>query len=84
VGGTCGRHETGEELYKVLVGKPEGRPRCKKDGMDLREIAWESVEWIHLANSCEYGDEPPISTIRQTNIIVAFCANTTLGRKYQQ
>jgi hypothetical protein len=32
--------------------------------MDLREIDWESVDWIQLAQdrevagSCEYGDEP--------------------------
>jgi hypothetical protein len=45
------------EVYNVLVGKPEGkRPlgrarRRWKDGirMDLREIGWGSVEWIHLA-----------------------------------
>jgi hypothetical protein len=49
----------GEErkLYKVLVGKPEGkrplgRPRRRwEDGirMDLREIAWRGVDWIRLA-----------------------------------
>jgi hypothetical protein len=49
----------GEErnVYKVLVGKPEGkrplgRPRHRwEDGirMDLREIVWGSVEWIQLA-----------------------------------
>jgi hypothetical protein len=45
------------KLYKVLVGKPEGkrplgRPRRRReDGirMDLREIGWGSVEWIQLA-----------------------------------
>jgi hypothetical protein len=44
-------------VYKVLMGKPEGkrplgRPRHRwEDGirMDLREIGWGSVEWIHLA-----------------------------------
>jgi hypothetical protein len=49
----------GEErkVYKVLVGKPEGkrplgRPRCRwEDGirMDLREIGWEGVDWSRLA-----------------------------------
>jgi hypothetical protein len=49
----------GEErkVYRVLVGKPEGkrplgRPRHRwEDGirMDLREIGWGSVEWIQLA-----------------------------------
>jgi hypothetical protein len=48
----------GEErkVYKVLVGKPEGRrplgrPRRRwEDGfrMDLREIGLEGVDWIRL------------------------------------
>jgi hypothetical protein len=50
---------TGEErkVYKVLTGKPEGkkpltRPRCRWEHgikMDLTEICWEGVDWIHLA-----------------------------------
>jgi hypothetical protein len=44
-------------VYRVLVGKPEGkrplgRPSCRwEDGirMDLGEIGWGSVEWIQLA-----------------------------------
>jgi hypothetical protein len=49
----------GEErkVYKVLVGKPEGkrplgRPRRRwEDGirLDLREIGLEGVDWIRLA-----------------------------------
>jgi hypothetical protein len=43
--------------YKILVGKPEGkrsfrRPRSRmKDniGVNLREIGWEIVDWIHQA-----------------------------------
>jgi len=44
-------------MYNVLVGKSEGRRplgrhrlRCEDNiGMDLREIGWESVNWIHVA-----------------------------------
>jgi hypothetical protein len=44
----------GRNVYRVLVGKPEGkrtlgRPRRRwEDGikMDLREICWGGVEWI--------------------------------------
>jgi hypothetical protein len=44
-------------VYRALMGKPEGkrplgRPRRRwEDGirMDLREIGWESVDWIQLA-----------------------------------
>jgi hypothetical protein len=49
----------GEErtVYRVLMGKSEGRrplgrPRRRWEGgnrMDLREIGWESVVWIQLA-----------------------------------
>jgi hypothetical protein len=60
----------GRKVYKVLVGKPEGkrppgRPRCRwEDGirMDLREIGLGGVDWIRLtqdrARHCECGDEP--------------------------
>jgi hypothetical protein len=45
--------------YKILVGKPKrkrplGRRRCRWDddnGMDLREIRREGVDWIHLAQN---------------------------------
>jgi hypothetical protein len=54
--GHVARVGEGRKLYRVLVGKPEGkrlleRPRRRqKDGikMDLREIGWGCVEWIHL------------------------------------
>jgi hypothetical protein len=47
----------GSKVYRVLVGKPEGkRPlerlrRRWEDGikMDLRQIGWEGVEWNRLA-----------------------------------
>jgi hypothetical protein len=47
----------GRSVYRILVGKPEGkrpleRPRRRwEDGIkiDLREIGWGCVEWIHLA-----------------------------------
>jgi hypothetical protein len=42
--------------YNILVGKPEGkrslgRPMCRWEDnirMDLREIRWEVVNWVHL------------------------------------
>jgi hypothetical protein len=44
-------------VYRVLVGKPEGkrplerpRRRCEDEiRMDLREIGWRSVDWIQMA-----------------------------------
>jgi hypothetical protein len=43
--------------YQILVRKPEGkrslrRPRHRWEyniKMDLREIGWEGVEWMHVA-----------------------------------
>jgi hypothetical protein len=55
--GHVARVKEGRNLYRDLVGKQEGkrpleRPRRRwEDGikMDLREIGWGGVEWIHLA-----------------------------------
>jgi hypothetical protein len=45
--------------YRILVGKPEGmrpfgRPRHEwedESRIDLREVGWECVDWLHLALS---------------------------------
>jgi hypothetical protein len=55
--GHVARMGEGRNACRVLVGKPQGkrpleRPRRRwEDGikMDLREIGWGGVEWIHLA-----------------------------------
>jgi hypothetical protein len=47
--------------YKILLGKPEGkrslgrhRHRCEDNiRIDLREIVWENVDWMHLAQDRE-------------------------------
>jgi hypothetical protein len=57
VGGTCGTHGEGRGVYRVLVGRPEGkRPRgrstrrCEDNiKMDLREIGIDGANWIRLA-----------------------------------
>jgi hypothetical protein len=46
--------------YNILSGKPEGnrplgRPRHRWEDnirMDLKEIGWEGVNWIHLTLFC--------------------------------
>jgi len=51
------RMGTPRNAYNILVGKPEGkrprgRPKCRcGDNMrlDLREMVWEGVTWMHLA-----------------------------------
>jgi hypothetical protein len=46
-------------VYRILVRKPKGkrplrkpRHRCEDNiRMDLTEVGWESVDWIHLAQN---------------------------------
>jgi hypothetical protein len=64
VGRTCGTHWRGQKVYRILVGKPEGRRplgrrrRRWEDGirMDLREIDWIQLtqdrgRWWSLVNT---------------------------------
>jgi transposase len=56
VGGTCGTHGEGRGVYRVLVGRPEGkrplgRPRRKRENnikMDLRDIGIDGANWVRL------------------------------------
>jgi hypothetical protein len=64
--GHVARMGEGTNVYRVLVGKPEGkrpleRPRCRwEDGikMDIEEIGWGGVEWIHLAQDRDHWRAP--------------------------
>jgi hypothetical protein len=57
MGGACGAHGGGERSYNILVGRSEGRrplirPRRRWEDnikMDLREIGFGNVDWIHWA-----------------------------------
>jgi len=47
--------------YNILIGKPEGKRLLGRSGriweynikMDLRDIVWEGVDWIHMAEDRE-------------------------------
>jgi hypothetical protein len=51
------RDHLGRNAYRILVGKPEGkrplgRPRRRwvdNIKMDLREVGWDRMDWIDLA-----------------------------------
>jgi len=55
--GACSTYEGEEKLYRVLLGKPEGkrplgRPRRRWEGnvkMGLQEVRCGVVDWIELA-----------------------------------
>jgi hypothetical protein len=55
--GHAARMGENRNAYRILVGKPEGkrplgRPRRRwvdDIKMDLREIGWGGIDWIHLA-----------------------------------
>jgi hypothetical protein len=57
VGWTCGTHGEGRVIYRILVGRPEGkrplgRPRRRWEvniKMDLRETGIDGANWIQLA-----------------------------------
>jgi hypothetical protein len=57
MGETCSTNGEKLNAYRILVGKPEGnrplrRPRHRwvdNIKMDLREIGWDGVDWIDMA-----------------------------------
>jgi len=57
MGGACSAYGGEERLYRVLVGKPEGkrplgRPRRRWEDnikMDIQEVECGVVDWIELA-----------------------------------
>ena len=57
MGWACGAYGLGEGVYRVLVGKPEGkkpleRPRRRRVDnirMDLQEVGCGYMDWIGLA-----------------------------------
>jgi hypothetical protein len=60
--GHVARMGEGRNVYRVMVGKPEGkrpldRPRRRWENgvkVDLREIGWGGVEWINLAQDRDH------------------------------
>jgi hypothetical protein len=57
MGRACSTNGEKRNAYRILVGNPEGkipleRPRCRwvdNIKMDLREIGWDGMDWIDLA-----------------------------------
>jgi hypothetical protein len=57
MGRACSTNGETRNAYRILVGEPEGkrplgRPRCRwveNIKMDLREIEWDGMDWIDLA-----------------------------------
>jgi hypothetical protein len=57
MGRVCSTNGEKRNAYRILVGNPEGkrplrRPRCRwvdNIKIDLREIGWDDVDWIYLA-----------------------------------
>jgi hypothetical protein len=57
--------------YRILVGKPEGkrplgRPTCRwvdNVNMDLREIGWDGMYWIDLAQDRDHQWSALVNTV---------------------
>jgi hypothetical protein len=50
--GPCSTNGEKRNAYRLLVGKPEGRPRPRwvdNIRMDYGEVGWGDVDWIGLA-----------------------------------
>jgi hypothetical protein len=62
-------------LYKILVGKPEvkrtlGRTRRRWEvafRMDLRDMWWEDVDWIHPAQGRDHW-QTPVNTVMKFGV----------------
>jgi len=59
MGGACSTYGGGEKLYRILVGKPEGKipleitRRRREDNikMDLQEVRSVVVDWIEMVQA---------------------------------
>jgi hypothetical protein len=52
MGRACSTNGETRNAYRILVGKPLGRPRRRwvdNINMDLGEIGWDGRDWIKLA-----------------------------------
>jgi hypothetical protein len=53
----CSTHVEIRSVYKILIGKPEGKKPVGRPGrrwvdnikMDIRETGLQGVDWLHLA-----------------------------------
>jgi hypothetical protein len=61
--------------YRILVGKPEGKsplqkPRCRwvdNIKIDLREIGWDDMDWIDLAQDKDHWGAP-VNTVMNLRV----------------
>jgi len=55
MGGGCSAYGEKRVLYRVSVGKPEGKRRRWEDNikMDLNELGCEGVDWIEQAQDMD-------------------------------
>jgi hypothetical protein len=53
MGRACGKNGAKRNVYRILVGKPDGkRPlgrQRQRVKMDLREIRWDGMDWTDMA-----------------------------------
>jgi hypothetical protein len=73
--GACSRNGEKRNAYRILVGKPEGkrpvgRPRRRwldNIKVDLREIEWDGVDWIDVAQDRDQW-RPLVNTVLNLRI----------------
>jgi hypothetical protein len=82
VGRTCGTNGEKRNVYRLLVGKPEGkrpqgRPRCRwidNIKMGLLEIGVSVVDWIGLAQD-RYRWRALVNSVMSLHIIIMIKLN---------
>jgi hypothetical protein len=75
MGGACSTNG-GRSAYRILVEKPEGkrplgRPRRRWEDnlkMDLREIEWDGMDWIDLAQDRDQW-RALVSTVKNLGVL---------------
>jgi hypothetical protein len=80
VGRACGTHGRGEKLYKVFVGKPEGkrplgRPKRSWEGeirMDLREFGSGGVDWVRLVQGRDWW-RAVVNAVMNLRVLALLC-----------
>jgi hypothetical protein len=85
--GHAARMTTKRNAYRILVGEPGrnrllGRPRGRwvdNSKMDLREIGWDGMDWIDLAQDRDHW----LALVNTAGKFLSSCTNSSFSRRAQ-
>jgi hypothetical protein len=75
MGTACSTNDAKRNAYRILVGKPEGKKTLGRTRrrwvynikIDLREIGWDGMDWIDLAQDRERW-RAPVNTVMNLRV----------------